>query len=99
MPSQLYEIGQIPPVGEVPERMYAQVIRPERFDEPSDFHIGGSDASGIVYAVGSGVENVAVGDHVVIHCGQWDADDPFIADGGDPGFSDSYRIWGYESNW
>ena len=66
---------------------------------PVNFHIGGSDASGVVYAVGSGVENVAVGDHVVIHCGQWDPDDPIVAAGGDPGFAESYRIWGYESNW
>jgi crotonyl-CoA carboxylase/reductase len=70
-----------------------------RFGEPDDFHVGGSDASGVVWQVGPGVENVAVGDHVVIHCGQWDPDDPFVASGGDPGFADSYRIWGYESNW
>ncbi|MBI4259625.1 MAG: crotonyl-CoA carboxylase/reductase, partial [Actinobacteria bacterium] len=63
------------------------------------FHIGGSDASGIVYAVGDRVEGLRVGDHVVVHCGQWDPDDPFVAAGGDPGFADSYRIWGYESNW
>jgi hypothetical protein len=30
----LYEIGEIPPLGEIPPRMYAQVIRPERFGEP-----------------------------------------------------------------
>ena len=34
MTKDLYEIGEIPPVGEVPERMLAQVIRPERFGEP-----------------------------------------------------------------
>jgi crotonyl-CoA carboxylase/reductase len=152
MAKDLYEIGEIPAVGEVPARMYAQVIRPERFgepesafqieqietprpgsgealvlvmaagvnynnvwaakgipldvtavhgrfDEPTDFHIGGSDASGIVYAVGDGVTNVAVGDRVVVHCGQWDAHDPAVASGTDPGFTNSYRIWGYESNW
>src|SRR6266545_2618606 len=152
MPKDLYEIGEIPPLGEVPARMYAQVIRPDRFGEPrdafevedievpdigphdavvlvmaaginynnvwaalgipvdvtrvhgkfgepSDFHIGGSDASGIVYAVGDEVENVAVGDHVVIHCGQWDVEDDEIREGLDPGFHDSYRIWGYETNW
>src|SRR5436189_1525556 len=43
-----------------------------RFGEPDDFHIGGSDASGVVWAVGPGVANVSVGDEVVIHCGQWD---------------------------
>lgn len=64
-----------------------------------DFHIGGSDASGIVYAVGDGVGNVRVGDRVVVHCGQWDADDAYIAAGGDPITAPSTRIWGYETNW
>ncbi|MDQ4006073.1 MAG: crotonyl-CoA carboxylase/reductase [Actinomycetota bacterium] len=149
MPKDLYEIGEIPPVGEVPARMYAQLIRPERFGDPTDafkiedlevpeigpndalvlvmaaginynnvwaargipvdvtkvhgklgepteFHIGGSDASGIVYAVGENVANVKVGDHVVVHCGQWD---PEADDSADPMFHDSFRIWGYESNW
>jgi crotonyl-CoA carboxylase/reductase len=152
MPKDIYEIGQAPPVGEVPPRMYAQVIRPERFGEPkdafrieeietprpgpgdalvlvmaaginynnvwaakgvpldvtkvhgrfgepTDFHIGGSDASGIVYAVGEGVADLAIGDHVVVHCGQWDADDPVVVAGEDPGFASSFRIYGYESNW
>ena len=149
MARDAYGIGEIPPLGEVPRRMHAQVIRPERFGdpaeafavelidvpeigpddalvlvmaaginynnvwaargapvdvttvhgklgEPDDFHIGGSDASGIVYAVGENVTNVAVGDHVVIHCGQWDrgADDLH-----DPMYHPSFRIWGYESNW
>src|SRR5262245_22636328 len=31
----LYEIGQVPPVGHVPREMYAQVIRPERFGPPT----------------------------------------------------------------
>src|SRR5437867_892469 len=39
-----------------------------KFGEPTDFHIGGSDASGIVYQVGDRVTNVKVGDRVVIHC-------------------------------
>jgi crotonyl-CoA carboxylase/reductase len=68
-----------------------------RFGEPSDFHIGGSDASGIVYAVGSGVRNLKVGDHVVVHCGQWDVE--AVPPGTDPMFHSSFRIWGYESNW
>ena len=33
-----------------------------RWGEPTDFHIVGSDASGIVYAVGSEVSGLAVGD-------------------------------------
>ena len=40
--------------------------------EAEEFHIGGSDASGIVWAVGEGVDSVRVGDHVVAHCGVWD---------------------------
>ena len=150
MTKEIYEIGEAPPLGEVPAKMWAQVIRPERFgqpedafkpeqievpdvgpddalvwvaaaginfnnvwaargvpvnvcdvhgryDEPTDFHIGGSDASGIVYKVGENVTDVKVGDRVVVHCGQWDVDD--IPPGMDPMFHSSYRIWGYESNW
>jgi crotonyl-CoA carboxylase/reductase len=148
----IYQIGEIPPIGQLPQRMYAQVIRPERFGEPekafqveeievpavgphdalvfvmaaginynnvwaargvpidvtkvhgrfgepSEFHIGGSDASGIVYAVGEQVSNVKVGDRVVIHCGVWDVEAPEIKAGLDPMFHPSFRIWGYETNW
>ena len=148
-----YAIGEIPPIGEVPKYMHAQLIRPERFGDPTKafqvervetpadlkpnealvlvmaaginynnvwaalgvpvnvikareregdttgFHIGGSDASGIVYKVGSLVSNIKVGDRVVIHCGMWDEDDPFVKSGNDPMFSSSFKIWGYESNW
>jgi crotonyl-CoA carboxylase/reductase len=148
-----YEIGEIPPLGEVPQYMYAHLIRPERFGEPikafqvekvetpaelkprealvlvmaaginynnvwaarglpvnvikareregdmTGFHIGGSDASGIVYKVGSDVTNIKVGDQVVIHCGMWDEDTDFVKAGNDPMFDPSFRIWGYESNW
>jgi crotonyl-CoA carboxylase/reductase len=149
---EIYEIGEHPAVGEVPEYMYAQVIRRERFGDPikafekekirvpepgpgealvycmaaginynnvwaalgipvdvikvhaqlgddSGFHIGGSDASGIVYAVGEGVTNVKVGDRVVVHCGIWDENDPYIKGGGDPIVAPSAKIWGYETNW
>lgn len=65
----------------------------------SDFHIGGSDASGIVYGAGKNVKNVKVGDEVVIHCGVWDENDPYIRRGGDPIIAPSSRIWGYETNW
>jgi len=149
----IYEIGEIPPLGHVPKQMRAQVIRQERFGPPtqafqvevvdvpaelkpndvlvmvmaaginfnnvwaalgspldvikvheregdsSGYHIGGSDGSGVVYAAGSAVRNVKVGDHVVIHCGVWDEDDPFVKDGGDPMLSATARIWGYETNW
>jgi len=150
---EVYEIGEMPPLGQVPKWMYAQVIREDRFGEPrrafrvervpvpelkadevlvyvmaagvnynnvwaslgtplnviaarqkakidtSDFHIGGSDAAGIVYAVGSDVRGVKVGDRVVIHCGQWDRDCPVVRSGQDPMFSPTFKIWGYESNW
>jgi crotonyl-CoA carboxylase/reductase len=145
-------IGQMPTLGEVPERMRAQLIRPQRYGEPSAafaeevvatprarpgevlvyvmaagvnynnvwaslgrpvdvvaarqkageeeaFHIGGSDASGIVWEVGEGVTGLRLGDEVVIHCGVWDPADPWITAGGDPIVAPSARIWGYETNW
>ena len=70
-----------------------------RWGEPTDFHIVGSDASGIVYAVGAEVTNVKVGDHVVVHAGQWDPDDPKVKAGRDPGLADSFRVWGYDTCW
>jgi len=152
VPKDIYGVGEIPPIGEVPKRMFAQVIRPERFGdpekafqieeievpepgpedalvlvmaaginynnvwaargipvdvtkvhgrfgEPTDFHIGGSDASGVVYATGDNVNTLKVGDRVVVHCGQWESDDPMVKAGEDPMFANSFRIWGYESNW
>ena len=70
----------------------------QRGGEPEDFHIGGSDASGIVYAVGSEVGGVAVGDEVIVHPGHWDAADPWIARGKDAMMAPSARIWGYDTN-
>lgn len=152
MTKEIYELGEIPELGVVPKKMYAQLIRPERYGEPKDafqieqievpeigphdvlvytmaaginynnvwaalglpvdvvkarqkagekenFHIGGSDASGIVWAVGSEVTNVKVGDEVVAHCGYWDVNDPWIKAGKDPMYAPSQRIWGYETNW
>ena len=49
----------------------------------ADFHIAGSDASGIVWAVGEKVTRWKVGDEVVIHCNQDDGDDE-ECNGGDP---------------
>ncbi|GBD41801.1 Crotonyl-CoA reductase [bacterium HR39] len=140
----LYEIGEIPPLGHVPKNMYAWVIRKERHGEPihamqqevvpvwdigedeclvmvmaagvnyngvwaslgkpispldghkHPYHIAGSDASGIVWAVGSKVKRWKVGDEVVIHCNQDDGDDE-ECNGGDPMLSPSQRIWGYET--
>ena len=70
----------------------------KREGEPYDFHIGGSDASGIVYAVGPGVTGVGVGDHVVVHHGYWDENDPWVLSGRDPMLAPSARIWGYNTN-
>ena len=140
----LYEMGEIPPMGFVPKKMYAWAIRRERHGEPDTamqlevvdvpeldshevlvlvmaaginyngvwaslgtpispfdghgkpFHIAGSDASGIIWAVGSKVKNWKVGDEVVIHCNQDDGDDE-ECNGGDPMYSPSQRIWGYET--
>ncbi|GAB5438004.1 crotonyl-CoA carboxylase/reductase [Falsiruegeria mediterranea] len=140
----LYEVGEIPPMGYVPKKMYAWAIRQEREGEPNKamqvevvdvpvldshevlvlvmaagvnyngvwaslgipismfnvhkqpYHIAGSDAAGIVWAVGSKVTRWKVGDEVVIHCNQDDGDDEHC-NGGDPMFSDSQRIWGYET--
>ena len=140
----LYEVGEIPPLGHVPKQMYAWVIRRERHGEPeeamqvevvdipeldshdvlvlvlaagvnyngvwaglgvpispfdvhkAEFHIAGSDASGVVYAVGSKVKRWKVGDEVVVHCNQDDGDDE-ECNGGDPMYSPSQRIWGYET--
>jgi crotonyl-CoA carboxylase/reductase len=152
MGKELYEIGEIPPIGEVPAKMHAQAVRADRFGEPvdaivdevievpelgphdalvmvmasgvnynnvwaawgkpidvtkgqarfgepTDFHIVGSDAAGIVYAVGEKVTNVKVGDRVVVHAGQWDPDDPWVLAGKDPGLAPSFRVWGYETCW
>ena len=140
----LYEVGEIPPLGHVPKEMYAWAIRQDRHGPPDEamqvevvptweidshevlvlvmaagvnyngvwaslgqpvstiaahghpFHVAGSDASGIVWAVGSKVSRWKVGDEVVIHCNQDDGEDE-ECNGGDPMFSTSQRIWGYET--
>ena len=140
----LYGMGEIPPLGHVPEKMHAWVIRQDRHGPPEQamqlevvptwpigeedvlvfvmaagvnyngiwaglgqpitpfnvhkqpFHIAGSDASGIVWAVGSKVKRWKVGDEVIVHCNQDDGDDE-DCNGGDPLLSPSQRIWGYET--
>jgi crotonyl-CoA carboxylase/reductase len=61
-------------------------------------HIGGSDASGIVWKVGAGVTRWKVGDEVVIHCNQASYEDVEVH-GLDPMAAPSQRIWGYETTW
>ncbi|MBS0619459.1 MAG: crotonyl-CoA carboxylase/reductase [Spirochaetes bacterium] len=154
MAKELYELNEKIPVGEIPQKMHAMVIREDRFGEPkkafkqevvavpeigaddalvlvkaaginynnvwaalgipvnmvethrkdqndnSGIHIGGSDASGIVYKIGANVKNVKVGDEVVVHCGMWDVNNADIKAGKvDPIVHASNRIWGYEVNY
>jgi crotonyl-CoA carboxylase/reductase len=63
-----------------------------------DFHIGGSDASGIVAAVGPGVTRWKPGDEVVVHCNQSCGECP-ECNGLDPMACSQQKIWAYESNW
>jgi crotonyl-CoA carboxylase/reductase len=148
----LYDLGERPPLGQVPARMHAYVVRPNRFGEPrqawrreiiptptlgpgevliyvmasginynnvwaalgtpldviaerqrlgepEDFHAGGSDCSGIVWAVGPTVTNVRAGDEVIVHSGWWRLDDPWVLAGKDPMLAESTRIWGYQTNY
>jgi crotonyl-CoA carboxylase/reductase len=61
-------------------------------------HIGGSDASGIVWKVGEGVTRWKPGDEVVIHCNQASYED-YEVHGLDPLAAPSQKIWGYETTW
>jgi crotonyl-CoA carboxylase/reductase len=61
-------------------------------------HIGGSDASGVVWKVGPGVTRWKEGDEVIIHCNQASYEDPEVH-GLDPMAAPSQRIWGYETTW
>ncbi len=150
--SELYALGQRPPLGEVPSQMHAYVVRQDRFGpprdawkreviptpsigpdevliytmasginynnvwaalgypvdvigerqklgEPEDFHAGGSDCAGIVWAVGTDVKSVRVGDNVIVHSGWWRPDDPWVKSGKDPMLAESTRIWGYQTNY
>ncbi len=70
----------------------------QRAGATEDYHVGGSDASGIVYAVGDAVTSVQIGDHVVVHPGYWDPEDPHVLAGKDPMLAPSAEIWGYNTN-
>jgi crotonyl-CoA carboxylase/reductase len=71
-----------------------------RYGDHPEFghHIGGSDASGIVWKVGPGVTRWKPGDEVVIHCNQASYEDPEVH-GLDPLAAPSQMIWGYETTW
>src|SRR5215210_3294361 len=69
-----------------------------RYHPEEDHHIGGSDASGIVWKVGAGVTRWKPGDEVVIHCNQASYEDPEVH-GLDPMAAPSQKIWGYETSW
>src|SRR5205823_3287644 len=110
----LYEIGEVPPLGHVPAKMHAWAIRKDRHGPPESsmqlevlptwliaddevlifvmaagvnyngvwaalgtpisvldvhknpFHVAGSDAAGVVWAVGAKVRRWKVGDEVVV---------------------------------
>jgi crotonyl-CoA carboxylase/reductase len=63
-----------------------------------DFHIAGSDASGVVWAVGPGVRTCKPGDEVVLHCNQGCGQCEQCV-GGEPMHCAEQRIWGYETPW
>jgi crotonyl-CoA reductase len=61
-----------------------------------DYQVVGSDASGVVLRVGSGVRSWKPGDRVTIHCNYVDDQDPSSHD--DSMLAVNQRIWGFESN-
>ncbi len=61
-------------------------------------HIGGSDASGVVWKVGDGVTRWQAGDEVIVHCNQASYEDVEVH-GLDPLAAPSQKIWGYETTW
>src|SRR5215213_1829474 len=62
-----------------------------------DFHVVGSDASGVVVRAGSAVRNWTPGDRVVVHCNYVDDQDPSAHD--DSMLAANQRIWGFETNY
>ena len=61
-------------------------------------HIGGSDASGIVWKTGAGVTRWKPGDEVVIH-GNHASYEDIEVHGLDPMAAPSQKAWGYETTW
>lgn len=153
MPAKdIYEIGEMPPLGVVPERMYAALVRPERYGPPRQsmriepvpvpkcgdsqvlvlvmaagvnfnavwaalgypldviamrqkrgesepYHIGGTEGAGVVWAKGSRVKSVEVGQPVVVTGCHYDEQADDIRMGAEPVTSTSLTVWGYEDNW
>ena len=61
-----------------------------------DYHVVGSDASGVIVKVGSAVRNWKPGDRVTVHCNYLDDQDPSAHD--DSMLAANQRIWGFETN-
>ncbi|MBH1935442.1 crotonyl-CoA carboxylase/reductase [Streptomyces sp. AV19] len=78
---------------------YDVVAARQKQGEPEDFHIGGSEGSGIVWAVGEGVTTVSVGDEVIVTGCVWDESATDIRMGADPMTSSTQKAWGYETNY
>lgn len=70
----------------------------QKMGAAEDYHIGGSEGSGIVWAIGPGVRGVRVGDHVVLGSMQWDEHAQDVRFGSDPMNSTTAYAWGYELN-
>ena len=61
-----------------------------------DYHVIGSDASGVVLKAGSAVRNWKPGDRVAVHCNYVDDQDPAAHE--DSMLASNQRIWGFETN-
>jgi crotonyl-CoA reductase len=61
-----------------------------------DYHVVGSDASGVILRTGSAVRKWNAGDKVTVHCNYLDDQDPSAHD--DSMLAENQRIWGFESN-
>ena len=61
-----------------------------------DYHVVGSDASGVIVKVGSAVRNWKPGDRVTVHCNYLDDQDPSAHN--DSMLAANQRIWGFETN-
>jgi crotonyl-CoA reductase len=62
-----------------------------------DFHVVGSDASGVILRAGSAVRNWTIGNEVTVHCNYVDDQDPSSHD--DSMLGNNQRIWGFETNY